>query len=232
LLIIELDSQTLRADRLAYGKPAGVWAAMTGVSVSLVEAESGSELRSQLHALRRAGKTFVNVFVVCHSGPDGAVVGAHDPTLPWHELGALLHDFRPRRLVMLACSAGRWSAAKELFAEVPSLQDILASPVWASHVLGTHLIAVVPLLVFLPRASMQMLAAAFRGATLLADGGQLRHWTRADVERGDDTGRLLDIAAKLLDTPLRDMSNLYHRAMNRLFPRAQVPVPPRPPPGA
>lgn len=118
LLIMELGSSRLHAQGLAYGKPAGVVAAMVGIRVKLVEADCADDLIRQVDRLRELGRTYATVFVVCHSGEHGVVTGDGEH-MSWRDFARCLQGFAPQRVVLLACSAGRFEPGEALFAEVP-----------------------------------------------------------------------------------------------------------------
>jgi hypothetical protein len=103
-----------------------------------------------------------------------------------------IEHLAPRRLVLLACEAGNWPAAKVLFERLARLEHIFASPVLAKKDFGRFLMAVMPIIAFNEtpdEGSIRLLQVA----SLAATGGQLRQWTRADMN--DPDGALLDLFA-------------------------------------
>jgi hypothetical protein len=228
LLIVQLGSLRLREEGLAYGEMAAYLASFIGLPFNIVEAESALHLKQKLAKL--PARNYEIILVVSHSAEYGVLTGP-DEWIRWRDLGRALYKFDPERLLLLACSAGRSDPGKALFSTLPGLELIFASPVWASHIFGAHLILLAPILLLVPNVSVQFLRAAVNGTTLLADGGQLRIWTRADLMNAAnfDTAKYRDRLADLLDGPRRDIAIAYHKFMNRLFPLAQSSVPPRPP---
>ncbi len=226
LLILELGALRAHGLSLKFGTLTGMWSAVTGIRPHIDEAATAKELRSKIGARRQLARMHPDVFVVAHSSPRGVDVGAKD-TIPWPEFAALLARVRPRRIVFLACDAGKTDSVKALFKGIRDLEEVVAPPVEASGLFGVHLVTMLPVLLRSTFMSTHALVTAFSGAMMLVDGGHLRYRTRDDAEAEDDMSRMLDLVSEQLDPLRRSFAEWYGHQMNRWFPRAWRPVPHR-----
>jgi hypothetical protein len=108
--------------------------------------------------------------------------------------------------MLVACQAGRWPAAEELFRRLPRLRRIFASPVNASLDLAQFMIGVVPYLVGVrvPRGKAVSWAQA---AAIALTGRQVREWKR-ETDMGDANGLVLDLLAQVADPYARQVPAL------------------------
>ncbi len=134
---------------------------------------------------------------------------ASDAFVDWAAFAKFIKPFRPRRLVLIACRAGRWPGARDLFRRLPALRRIYASPVNVGLPQATVMLGLGATLsaVRTPDAKAML---AVRAAVALADGGQIREWTR-NQDAGNPDGRLLDLAPDVTDGPLRALARAVHR---------------------
>lgn len=209
LLILHLDVEKLRADSLHLGSEAAIAAGFSGVGlaadVAVVEGRDAPDLQRNLAALAERKRVFDVVVAIGHANAEGIVVAART-FVPWATFAAYLKPFEPRRLVLVACQAGRWPAANVLFTKLPKLRRIFASPVDASKDLANFMLLVVPYVVGVKAPTGTAVACAQAVAVALT-GRQVREWRR-DTDKGDSAGLLLDLAAQFADPIARQVPQI------------------------
>lgn len=212
LLILQLDSDKLSADGLLLSDLASFVGVVTmlasGAVVVTRETTALRHLLDVLGELAREGRRFDVIVAVGHSNHTGIKL-ASDRFAEWGEFAGYIKPFEPRRLMLVACEAGRWPAASVLFKKLPKLRRIFASPVNASKDLATLMIAVVPYLVEVKRPSSDLVLKAQAWAMAIT-GRQVRHWMRKDKD--DPAGLLLDFASQKAHPILMEL----HDALRRL----------------
>lgn len=199
--MLHLDTARLRADGLSFEPVLRVLrlGSLFG-QIETVEATTQRELLDGLAALTEKSAKFDAVVAIGHSNAEGIRI-ASDAFVGWTAFAKFIKPFRPRRLVFIACRAGRWTGARDLFRALPALRRIYASPV---NVAAPQAVAMLGLgaslsTVRIPNASTML---ALRAVVALGDGGQIREWTR-NGDAANPDGRLLDFAADAIDGPLR-----------------------------
>lgn len=213
LLILQLDADKLRADGLLLSDLARFVAVVTklasGATVVTKETRTLRHLLGELGELARERSRFDVIVVVGHSNHTGIRV-ASDSFAEWDEFAAYLKLFEPRRLMLVACQAGRWPAAAVLFKRLSKLRRIFASPVNTSKDLATLMIAIVPYLVEVKAPDSDLILKAQAWAMALT-GRQVRHWMKKDKDKPE--GQLLDLVSQHADPLIREI----HGAVRRLF---------------
>jgi hypothetical protein len=132
-------------------------------------------------------------------------------------VGSWLRQFEPEFCFLAACRAGRSAAVRELFAPVPTLRQIFASPAAVYPQQLSPLAVLVCMLVGSGRIDEDT-STALRFANYVLTGGQLCQWKRRESGPGEEiTGTLLDFAADLLD---RGPTNLFNQIFRRTRPGA------------
>lgn len=212
LLVLHLDADKLRRDGLHLGDRAQVAAMFSsstfGADVAVEDGTSHAELLRILGAFAQAKRTFDVVVVIAHSNASGIRLAA-DPEafVDWAVFGRYLKPLQPRRLVFVACQAGRWPAANQLFNTLPLLRRIYASPVNASKRFGNLMLWLVPYVVGM-RAPKRNHVQLAQFAAVALTGRQLRIWMRS--EKDNPEGLLLDLASLVFDRSAQQVSNLLH----------------------
>lgn len=206
LLILQLDSEKLAKDRLDLdGFSRFVASFLPKASAVTVRATSFDNLLASLAELH--GTTFDAVAVVGHSNERGIVLGAGRTIDTWEAFARYLAPFAPRRLVLVACRAGGAIPSRTLFAELPSMRRLYATPVLASGLQGKLMIALLPHLAERKIPSRELLRTA-QGALALLQGRQLWEWRRVVYDR-DKHDPLLplvqDFFAKTADSLLSEL---------------------------
>lgn len=214
LLIMQLNVDKLRQDELLFSDLARFVGLVTllasGATIESIETTDLRNLKDQLGRLEQAGHRFDVVVAIGHSNHTGIKV-ASDKFAEWDEFAGYIKRFEPRRLVLVACQAGRWPAANTLFKKLPKLRRIFASPVNASKDLGQLMLAIVPYLVEVkaPRSDVVFKAQAFLAA---ATGRQVRQWLRVhDMNKPE--GVLLDFASQAAHPIIQEL----HGALRKLW---------------
>jgi hypothetical protein len=202
LLVLQLDSEKLRADRLSMVPLAEQIRSHCGTESEVVEATTTHDLLDKLALLNQANRKFGVVVVIGHSNEQGIKV-SNDLFVPWEGFAKFLEPFDPRRLMLIACHAGRWSAARILFRKLPKLRRIFACPVTASRDLAKMMLSFLPYVVAakVPKDN-HILAVQIAGMAIT--GGQLRHWQR-DRDMNNPDGVILDLASLLGDPVVREI---------------------------
>jgi len=181
--------------------------------VDFVPTTSLRDLLGRLAHLAEDRAEFDVIVVIGHSNHECIrVARGTDGAVPWDAFSGYLKPFAPRRLMLVACKAGRWPPAVILFRKLLKLRRILASPVNVSASLGKLLVAMIPVLVE-PVRPRDGVVTTIQAATVAVTGGQVRHWMRKDAKSPD--GVLLDFVATLADPILRELPNTIRSILRR-----------------
>lgn len=212
---MHLDADKLRRDglHLEYAANLASTLSATGfdAQVEIIDARETSDLAYRLGKLAEADRVFDVVIAIGHSNADGIVVAANMPAASWTTFASYLKPFEPRRLVLVACEAGRWPSADVLFTKLPKLRRIFASPVNTSKALATFMLAVVPYVVGVKAPRRQTITWT-QTAAIAITGGQFREWKRDD-DKGNAAGVLLDLAAQVADPYVRQVPGLLRKML-------------------
>jgi hypothetical protein len=106
---------------------------------------------------------------------------APDTSVNWSAYAAYLAPFEPRRLAVVACLAGQYLPMGRIFAGLPKVRRIYATPVLANRVLGTVMMLLLPYLLEHVIPERDMLRYLQVGLAL--DGRELWEWRRVDWQR-------------------------------------------------
>lgn len=150
LLVLHFDAEKRRADHLHLGEIAAVTATISGLALGgrtvVEDATTTSDLMSKLARFAEDGMTFDVIVAVGHSSADGIRV-ASDLFMPWASFAQMLKPLKPRRLLLVACQAGRANAGQALFNGLRELRRIYACPVNASKDFGAAMMFAIPYVV-------------------------------------------------------------------------------------
>lgn len=204
LLVLQLDSKKLQADGLCLRDHAQLTAIVgkltSDAEVTICTTTDEQDLLAQLAGLTEQKRHFDVVVCIGHSNEDGIKI-ASNRFSDWEAFAGYLKPFKPRRLMLIACSAGRWPAANVLFRKLSTLRRIYASPVNASKDLANLMLWCVPYLLKVKAPPV----SAVRYAQLVAavfTGSQIREWRRTR-DKDNPEGILLDLMAQLADPYVR-----------------------------
>lgn len=131
VLIIECDSCTLATQNLAIGDEikTAIQIAFPRNGIDLIKANDQNNFERELDAvLGKYKNPCKTIILIGHSNESGIRL-LSKLSSGWQELGAIIEPFQPEQLIFLACRAGDVSACEILFDNIPSLQQIFASPV-------------------------------------------------------------------------------------------------------
>jgi hypothetical protein len=202
-----LNASRLRTDGLYLGDIGALGAGLASVGLSSetaqAEATTHCELLSVLGELTRDGRTFDVVVVVGHSNAKGIGIAADWPLASWAEFSNYIEPLKPRRLLLVACQAGRWDAGEALFTGNRLLRRIYACPVNASRNFGALLMALVPYVVATRRPTDKHVLWSQLAAVGLT-GRQLREWRRTQ-DKGRPERVVFDFLADRLDPYAREL---------------------------
>jgi hypothetical protein len=203
LLVLQLDSDRLAGDGLSLAPFASAVSAFcVGAKVMVITATTRDDLQGKLSDLVLGGLAFDVVVVIGHSNFMGMRV-APDRFAEWDEFAKWVKPLHPRRLMLVACQAGRWPAADLLFRKLPKLRRIYASPVNASVHVGQLMLAMLPALVHVKAPRNDVVRAA-QAALAAITGVQVRQWVRGQ-DKDNPEGLFLDFAAQVLDPWVRQL---------------------------
>lgn len=206
LLILHLDAPRLRRDGLHLGSLAAYSAVLSAIALdSEVDVRDINECRD-LDTLgsefKRQRKQCDVVVVVAHSNQSHIRV-AHDALMTWAQFARWLAHVSPRRLLLVACQAGRWDAGNALFKANRRLRRIYACPVNATKDFGALLMCAAPYLVA-ERTPKAALVRYGQIAAIATTGCQLREWRRT-VDGSDPLGFAHDILADVAHPILKSI---------------------------
>jgi hypothetical protein len=218
LLILHLDAEKLRADGLHLNEVAEFSGALSAIAlgspVVIKDTTSGDQLHRTLAELVTAGRMFDVVVVVAHSNAKTVRI-ASDLSVSWDAFAGYLKPFKPRRLLLVACKAGRWDAGESLFVSMLQLRRIFACPVAASKDFGALMLFAVPYVVAMrtPRDRDVMWSQI---AAVAVTGRQLREWRRC-TDKGNPDSAILDLLADLADPVARTVPSALRSAARTVF---------------
>lgn len=208
LLVLHLDSNRLRADGLHLGdisKIGRAFAAAGGGDVAELNITSGGQMTAQLDALVAQGRSFDVVVAIGHSD-ESAIQVAPNVVARWDQFAASLKKLKPRRLVLVACLAGRWLPAQQLFSKLPLLRRIYGCPVPANKAVGALMLLLLPYLVKNRRPNAGHVMSGQAAAVLLA-GSQIREWLRTK-DKDNPGARILDPLADFLHPHIKQVPGI------------------------
>lgn len=218
LLILHLDADKLRGDGLHLEKVAqfsGVLSsAAFGAPVVIEDTTSTGHLHETLAALVTARRTFDVIVIVAHSNAEGIRI-ASDRSVPWDVFAAYLRPLQPRRLLLVACKAGRWDAGEALFTSLPRLRRIFACPVNATKDLGALMLFAVPYVVSERRPKDKHVTWS-QVASIAITGRQLREWRRT-TDKGNADSAVYDLVADMADPVARQVPSALVSAARAIF---------------
>ena len=148
--------------------------------VVVVQATTFDDLLRRLAELH--GQKFEVVAVVGHSNELGIVLGANRSTDTWEAFARYVKPFEPRRLMFVACKAGRALPSRAIFSVLTKVRRIFATPVLANRLQGQVMISLLPHILGRPVPSRDLLRSVQAGLVVL-QGRQLWEWRRVDFER-------------------------------------------------
>lgn len=219
LLVVHVDSDRLRQDGLHLGAEA-TWAASLsalalGADVAVRDTRSVSELRRTVDAFVASGKRVDVLVVIGHSNAAGIRI-ADDHLASWKEFAAYIKPLKPRRLLLVACRAGRWDAGEKLFSALRDLRRIFACPVNASKDFGKLMLFAVPYVVANRRPRDKDVRMS-QLASVAMTGRQLREWRRTD--RANPDSALFDVLADVVDPLAREVPQALMNTIGSIFGR-------------
>jgi hypothetical protein len=199
LLVIECDSAKLAADKLNFGCPFAelLKSLFPGKRIALVQTSSEAALLCDLAKVFEEHGHFRSILVLGHSDESGLVLTA-DGLRGWGVVGNWLRQFEPEFCFLAACEAGRSAAVRELFAPIPKLRQIFASPV-AVYPQQLSPLAALVFMLLKEGGIDEEGSSLLRFANYALTGGQLFRWKRRESGPGEQLkGAALDLAADLL----------------------------------
>jgi hypothetical protein len=131
ILVVEGDAGTLRHQ--------GLLGAIDSIETMLRPTVDAGGLRFKRYSVESsedvdAGRTFAKFFshdgviVVAHGNPEAAMVAPH-LLMSWADVARSLAPTKPRVALVVSCHGGMSTGAHEFFANIPSLQLFIGSPV-------------------------------------------------------------------------------------------------------
>jgi hypothetical protein len=173
-----------------------------GSNVAVRDATTLADLNSVLSELAAQRCEFDVIVVVAHSNAQGIRI-ARDHFATWEGFAQCVKPFKPRRLLIAACKAGRWMPAQALFHANPRLRRIYACPVNASKQFASMLLFAVPYVVANRRPRDADVLWSQIGAIGLT-GRQLREW-RVTKDKNNPRALVYDLFADFADPIARQM---------------------------
>jgi hypothetical protein len=220
LLILHLDAEKLHADGLHLGDVAEFSAALSatafGSNVEVRDATTEATLLRVLAELAEQGRTYDVIVAIGHSNDAGIKI-ARDRFAEWPVFAAWLEPLKPRRLLLAACRAGRWSAGEALFTANDQLRRIFACPVNASRDFAAMMLFAVPYVVANRRPRDQHVLWS-QIAAIAMTGRQLRQWQRT-TDKGNPDSSVFDLLADFADPLARQVPDILGSAFRAFVGR-------------
>lgn len=199
LLVLHLDSEKLRSDALHLGALAStmghISSLMSGSNCFAEDATTREDLLARLANHAEAGRSFDVVVVIGHSNAQGIRI-ASDAFVTWEVFAQYLKPFSPRRLLLVACRAGRSDSGEILFKKLPKLRRIYACPVTASKNFGFLMLLSIPYIMAKRRPKDNHVLLAQIAAMGLT-GRELREWRRT-TDKGNPDAAVFDLLSDVV----------------------------------
>jgi len=194
LLILECQEQKLSGQALNFGSRIVPFLKVLFPSkrIVLVPTSSLSELGPSLSEASAKYGRFRSVLIVGHSNAKGLQL-TNDQFCPWDVVGHWLTKFDPKFLFLAACEAGGSEAVRSLFAPVPSLREVYASPIQFYASQSAPLAALI-VLALKDRRIDSDASSFMRALNYAITGGQIFRWRREELGKGEE------LSAKLWDS--------------------------------
>lgn len=166
--------------------------------MSLVQGTRKEELLFRLGECKQQGGEFGLVVVIGHSAQRGIRL-TPDHEASWSEFALWLSPFRPQRVILVACEAGRWLPSVALFSGIPTLQEIYGSPVVTTQQQAAYVKLLVPYFLSGKRLPKDILL--IQATNFLLTRGVVFRQTRAEFRRcGPTDGAIWTGLEELLRT--------------------------------
>jgi hypothetical protein len=201
LLVLECQEQKLSGQALNFGSRIVPFlkALFPSKRIVLVPTSSLSELGPSLAEASAEYGRFRSVLVVGHSNATGLQL-TNDHFCSWQTVGHWLSKFDLEFLFLAACEAGRSEAVRNLFAPIPSLREVYASPIQFYAGQSAPLAGLITLA--LKDRKIDSEASSFmRTLNYVITGGQIFRWRRGELGEGEElSGKIWDSLAHVLNT--------------------------------
>jgi hypothetical protein len=200
LLVLECQTEKLGQQKLDLGSR--IVPVLRGLfpmkRIVFVGTSTTSELGQSLAAVWNANGRFRSILVVGHSNATGLQLTA-DQFFAWDAIGKWLEKFEPEFLFLAACDAGQSRAVRRLFAPIPSLREVYASPIKLYLGQTAPLVALI-ISVLQNRKVDDDVSHILQALNFVITRGQLYRWKRGEVGAGEElSGDLWDLVASILD---------------------------------
>jgi hypothetical protein len=141
VLIVECDTPRLKTQSLSVGS--NIFHILKLLfnrnPIELVETDTEGSLLNSLARLASDKRKFQNIILIGHSNRQGFQIGS-DKFINWDSVANWFCYFKPIRIFLIACNAGRWLPCASLFAKILGLKEIYGSPI-QTNVNQSYLIA-------------------------------------------------------------------------------------------
>jgi len=191
LLVLECQEQKLTDQALNFGSRIVPFlkALFPSKRIVLVPTSSLSELGPSLAGASAEYGRFRSVLVVGHSNAMGLQL-TNDHFCSWQAVGQWVAKFEPEFLFLAACEAGRSEAVRRLFAPIPSLKEVYASPIQFYAGQSAPLVGLITQA--LKDRKIDSDASSFmRTLNYAITGGQIFTWRREEVGKGEELSATL-----------------------------------------
>ena len=191
LLVLECQEQKLTDQALNFGSRIVPFlkALFPSKRIVLVPTSSLSELGPSLAGASAEYGRFRSVLVVGHSNAMGLQL-TNDHFCSWQVVGQWVAKFEPEFLFLAACEAGRSEAVRRLFAPIPSLKEVYASPIQFYAGQSAPLVGLITQA--LKDRKIDSDASSFmRTLNYAITGGQIFTWRREEVGKGEELSATL-----------------------------------------
>ncbi|MBI3825604.1 MAG: hypothetical protein HY294_06395 [Candidatus Rokubacteria bacterium] len=167
-------------------------------------AKTRPQLLADLGRLKIEIGRFQMVAIVAHSNVSGVGLTA-DSAVSWEVLSHWLLPFSPKVVILVACEAGRWVAARALFEGIPTLKEVYGSPVLINDRQAAAIKLLVPYLLSSKRLTVEGLRMGQFVNFLLTRGIVLRRTRRDFREPGALEGPAWTAGEELLKAALEQL---------------------------
>lgn len=150
----------------------------------LIKSYSEANLLKEMAELYEAKSSWRNIVIIGHSNKHEIKI-ASDRSVSWEALANWIEGFDPRRIILLACEAGRWLPCSALFNNLDDLDEIFGSPIPAYKDQQYAVLAQIAHILGVSKQSPDLTSLIQMGNFLLTKGIMFKH-TRKDYERTSD----------------------------------------------
>lgn len=150
--------------------------------VNIAKVKTSTEQNLKLHFAHLAGQNcrFGTIVVIGHSNASGLSLTS-DRFVLWMDFPKWVELFEPKQMVLVACQSGQKPSACDLFAGIPTLKELYASPINTTKPQSEIIKVLVPYLLHTRSANSELIRLG-QLINFWLTGGIIYRWLRKEFQ--------------------------------------------------